>query len=201
MNRISLAMKALGAVALLGLISWSVVVASNRINQGKLPLLVIRTPSPTRPAYCVPIPVDAQNSGTLTPTPNRYSTSIIHISPSVTPRSFAHVFDLSPELPLNEKSQIEVFRCNGSFDLYLAGPNVDVDPAIELDSGDIIISSSPPASLMGHEPAEPSDSEPTHVPPTSIPTWLPYPPPAILTNSTPDPYPAPITTTPGYPEQ
>jgi len=202
MNRVSRAMKVLGLVVFVGLISWSVVIASNRINQGEsLPFpTVIRSPSPTRPANCVPIPYEVQISGTLTPTPNRFSTSLPHSSPSVTPRSYAHTYDLSPELPISEKSQIEVFRCNGMFDLYLAGPNVDVYQAIKLEDGDIILGSSPPASLIGHEPPEPQGSEPTYMPPTPILTSSPYPPPATPIESTPAPYPAPITSTPGNPE-
>lgn len=202
MNRISRAMKAIGVVVLIGLISWSVVVASNRINQGEpspLPTMV-RSPSPTRPAYCVPIPRPAQISGTLTPTPDRLSTPIPHFSPSVTPRPFAHIYDLSPELPLSEKSKVQVFRCNGTFDLYLAGPNVDVLHVIELEDGDIIINTSPPASLMGHEPPEPPGSVPTQIPPVSTSTSFPYPPPPTPIDSTPAPYPAPVTSTPGNPE-
>jgi len=202
MKRISRALKAIGMVVLIGLISWSVVVASNRINQGEpSPLPTgIRSPFPTRPAYCVPIPREAQMSGTPTPTPNRYATPKPNFSPSVTPIPFAHIYDLNPELPLSEKSKTEIFRCNGTFDLYLAGPNVDVDQAINLEDGDIIISSGPPTSLMGHEPPEPPGSVPTQIPPVSTSTSFPYPPPPTPIDSTPAPYPAPVTSTPGNPE-
>ncbi len=202
MNRISRAMKAIGMVVLIGLISWSVVVASNRNNQGKpspLPT-VIRSPFPTRPTYCVPLPQEAQMIGTPTPTPNRFSTSTPYFRPTVTPIPFAQTYDLSPELPLSEKSEIVIFRCNGAFDLYLAGPNVDIDQAIELEDGDIILGSSPPASLMGHEPPEPTGSVPTQIPPASTPTSFPYPPPSTPIDTTPAPYPAPVTSTPGNPE-
>jgi hypothetical protein len=187
-------MKAIGIVVLMGLISWSIVVASNRINQGK------QTPLRTRPAYCVPIPRPAQISGTLTPTPDRLSTPIPHFSPSVTPIPLANTYDLSPELPLSEKSEIVIFRCNGAFDLYLAGPNVEIDQAIELEVGDIVYSSGPPASLMGHEPPEPTGSVLTQIPLASTPTSFPYPPPPTPVDSSPAPYPAPVTLTPENPE-
>jgi hypothetical protein len=180
MNRISRAMKAIGMVVLIGLISWAVVVASNQSNQGEPSLLptVIRSPFPTRPAYCVPLPREAQMIGTPAPTPNRFSTSIPYFRPTVTPIPFAHTYDLSPELPLSEKSEIVIFRCIGAFDLYLVGPNVDIDQALEIEDGDIILGSSPPASLMGHEPPEPTGSLPTQIPPASTPTSFPYPPPS-----------------------
>jgi hypothetical protein len=159
MNPISRAMIAIGVVVFIGLISWSIFIVANRVSQSEPLPKVIRSPFPTRPAYCVPIPREAQMNGTPTPTPNRYSTPKPNFSPTVTPIPFAHIYDLSPELPLSEKSKTEIFRCNGMFDLYLAGPNVDVHQAIGLEDGDIILYSAPPASIMGIEPPEPTGSD------------------------------------------
>ena len=85
---------------------------------------------------------------------------------------YANNYDLSPELSLRDKSEIVVFRCNGTYDLFLAGPEIDIDRRLNLKPGDVIISSAPPASLVGHEPPEPLDG-PIITPVDSTP----YPPP------------------------
>lgn len=129
------------------------------------PLLptILRSPSATRPAYCVPLPPTAQPIGTPTPTPSRLSSALPITSPmpdlvqAVNPRAHANIFDLSPELPLRDKSEIIVFRCNGTFDQYWAGPEVDVDSFLNLEPGDVVYSSAAPASMMGHRPPPPPD--------------------------------------------
>jgi len=174
--------KTMGFAILIGLISLTAVVASNQINQDKpqIPILptIIVPPTATRPAYCVPLPREPSIVGTLTPTPDRLTAVFPYTNPSITPRSFTHIYDLSPELPLSEKWKLEIFRCNGTLDRYLAGPDVDIHQFLELKAGDVVIGSGPPASMMGHQPPEPPGSEPSHIPPTSIPTSSPYPPPA-----------------------
>jgi len=155
----------------------------------KLPA-TLRTPSPTRPTYCVPLPQESATDSSRTPTPDRYSSPEPYFHATVTPRGYSHVYDLSPELPLIDKSEIVVFRCDGTFDLYLIGPDVNLDQNINLYPGDVIISSAPPASMMGHEPPEPTFW-------ASPVTEIPYPPPIIFTQTTtPFSYPAPATLTP-----
>jgi hypothetical protein len=127
------------------------------------PLLptILKTPSPIRSASCVPIPRAAQPSGSPTPTlfpmaPDRPRTSHMpDLAPSVTPRAYANIADLSPEVPLQDKWETIVFRCNGTFDKFLAGPGVEVDQFLKLEPGDVVINTIPPASLMGQEPPEP----------------------------------------------
>jgi hypothetical protein len=115
------------------------------------------------------------------------------LAPSVTPRVYANIVDLSPEIPLQDKWETVVFRCDGTFDKFLAGPGIDVDQFLNLEPGDVVINTIAPASLMGHEPPEPPDW-PTITPATSIP----YPPPITPSWETPTPfsYPAPATSTP-----
>jgi hypothetical protein len=129
----------------------------------------------------------------LTPTPDRLTSPIPNSRPTVTPRVYANFIDLSPELPPQDKSEIVVFRCNGNFDLFLAGPQIDINQSINLEPGDLVISSIPPAFLMGHQPPEPPDW-PTITPATS----MPYPPPITPSpeTATPFSYPAPATSTP-----
>jgi hypothetical protein len=72
----------------------------------------------------------------------------------VTARVYAYIIDLSPELQLTDKSELVVFRCSGVFFLYYAGLEVDALQAIDLEPGNLIVNSIPPASRMGHPPPE-----------------------------------------------
>lgn len=126
-------------------------------------ITVFVTPSPPRPWYCVPLPRTAQQRGSptsrpfpltsvMTKTPNQPP-----IVPTVTPRVYANIVDLSPEVPLRDKVEIVVFRCDGTFDQFLAGPEIDVYQYLNLGPGDVVINIVPPASLMGVEPPEPTN--------------------------------------------
>lgn len=165
-------------------------------SQPDLPQLptIQMSPSVTRPSDCVPFPTDEKSTATLTPTPARSASAVPSSRASVTPRVYANMIDLSPELPVEEKSQIIVFRCNGSFDHYFVGPNIDINSRIQLYPGDVIIQSIAPAMLMGHKPPEP-----TEVPPSNPPTTFPYPPAITITPTPTIPmtYPAPPTLTAG----
>ncbi len=182
MHRLSWASKLIGMVLGILLLSGAILVAAQMINQPEqtqmipppLPT-VLTTPSPTRPLYCVPIPRKTITSWTMTPTPDRFSSPVPDFRPvvTVTPRVYAHIVDLSPELPRKDKGNITVFRCNGTFDLFIAGPEINIDQSIKLEPGDVILSASPPASMMGQEPPEPLKT-PTTIPTT---TTTPYPPP------------------------
>jgi hypothetical protein len=48
-----------------------------------------------------------------------------------------------------------VFRCNGTFDKYWIGPEINFNEYLRLEPGDVILVSGPPASLMGHRPPKP----------------------------------------------
>jgi hypothetical protein len=117
-------------------------------------------PSATRPFHCVPLPFNETSDSNPTPTPNRYGLAEDHPWPTVTPRVFTNIFDLSPELPLEQKSEILVFRCDGSYDRFLAGVDVDFDRFINLKPGDIIIGSSAPAIMMQRHPPSASNWPP-----------------------------------------
>ncbi len=112
--------------------------------------------TPTRPAHCVPIPRYPTPAGPPTATPDQFATSGPNLSPTITPIPFAHIYNLSPEMPFEEQSIIVVFRCDGTFDLYGAGPEINIDEYLRLEPGDVIFSSNGPAYLMGHQPPEPT---------------------------------------------
>jgi len=182
MHRLPRVFKLIGIALAILLLSGTILVAAQKINQPDraqrrpplLPTLLV-TPSPTRPANCVPLPQEKtiDIDMTLSPTPDHLETpdpNLLIESPSVTPLPFANTFDLSPELQVRDKWEIIVFRCDGTFDLYLGGPEINVDQSIILNPGDVIYNGFPPASLMGHEPslATPGPSAPTA-------TSMPYP--------------------------
>ena len=160
---------------------------------------IIRSPSPTRPAYCVPLPGVPQPLGSSSSTPDPFGSVILTTSPrqsfapSVTPRVYAHIFDLSPEIPLREKWEVIVFRCDGTFEQFLGGPEIDFYQILDLQAGDVILNTIPPASLMGNEPPEPPDETTT-----PLGTSIPYPPPIPTSVKTPTllVYPAPVTLSP-----
>lgn len=160
---------------------------------------IIRSPSPTRPAYCVPLPRAAQLPGSPTSTAYPFASAIPTTShmqglaPSVTPRGYAHIFDLSPEISLQDKWVIIVFRCDGTFEKFLGGPEIDIYQFLDLEDGDVILNTIPPASLMGNGPPEPPDE--TTTPPGTL---IPYPLPISTSVKTPTllVYPAPVTLTP-----
>lgn len=151
------------------------------LAQNKPPQLptFIRTPSPTRPSYCVPLPITIISSELPTPTLNPLTSPVLTTSPianpapSVTPRVYSNIVDLNPEIPLMDKWETIVFRCNGTFDKYLYGSETDYPQFLNLRPGDVILNIIAPASLMGHEAPEPPDW-----PTTTSATTFPYPPPA-----------------------
>jgi hypothetical protein len=200
MDKYSRTSKIIGIILSVIILSGTVLVTAQNqyytnLAQSTPPILptIIYTPSPTRPSYCVPIPQEIKTDATLTATPDRIISPIPYSRPSVTPRVFGQVIDLSPELPYQEKTEVIIFRCSGVFDKYYAGPEMDILQAINLEPGDLLVNSIPPVSMMGHQPSEPSSwNEIT--PSTSIP----YPPPTApsFETATQISYPAPVTSTP-----
>jgi hypothetical protein len=110
----------------------------------------IPVPSPVRPAGCVPLPQNEPNTKNMTN----------EILPSVTPIPFMHKYDLSPDIDPKDKWEATVYRCDGSFDKYLGGVNINSQFSIPLGPGDIIINSAPPASMMGQQSPRYSDITP-----------------------------------------
>ena len=179
MHRFSWASKLIGMPLGILLLSGAILVAAQMINQPDqtqmrpppLPTF-LTSPSPTRPSYCKPLPRKTPSNSTPTPTQNRFASQVPAYQPSVPPMIFTNTFDLSPELLPQDKWEIVVFRCNGTFDLFLAGPQININQSIKLEPGDVMLSAGPPLSMTGHQPPEPSRS-PTTIPTTSTP----YPPP------------------------
>jgi hypothetical protein len=151
-------------------------------------------PSATRPFHCVPLPFNETSDGNPTPTPFRYALAEDHPRPTVTPLAFTNIFDLSPDLPVEQKSVTIVFRCDGSFDQYLAGVTVNVDRFINLQPGDVIIGSSAPAIMMQRHPPSASNWPPPFNTPVPYPvddeplqeTLSQFPYPVFSTNSPTD---------------
>lgn len=197
MKNFLLIFKYLGVCFVILLILTIVTPALNQLNVLNLPTkqlnTTIRTLTPTRPSYCAPLPIQVVYYSTLTITPDRFSTQGYYSKPTITPRIYNQTIDLSPEISIKEKSQIIIFRCNGTFDLYLLGSEININEKIILSPGDLIINTIPPASLMGRKP-------PKYATPDSIITItpMPYPAPVTPTLRKIIPYPIPYTPTPIY---
>lgn len=119
---------------------------------------------------CVPTPQPPTEVGisTFTPAPFEYGTPPLVNAPSVTPWPLAAITDLAIDLPDEDKVYVYVFRCNGTFELFLVrpgGPNADISTAILLQPGDVILDWMAPASLMGHYPPQVTA---TRVPPSTL---------------------------------
>jgi len=95
---------------------------------------------------CVPTPIlwsTDTGTPTITPAPSQQVTP--PFSASVTPLPISKITDLSPDVPKEDKGQVVVFHCDGTFELFLtfAGTPAPLLP------GDVIVLSAPPDSLMG----------------------------------------------------
>lgn len=114
-------------------------------------------PTVTRRPGCAPLPERSSDLGT--PTATSYGRSAL-IAPSrvqitATPTHYAHIIDLDPEMDSYLKIHAIVYRCNGEWDLYWLDPQRDIDQAVNLQPGDILIAD-PPASIVGAHPPEPT---------------------------------------------
>ncbi len=136
-------------------------------------------PTPTRPPWCKPLPYESDIIGTPTSTPNVFSQKTPAMLPTQltpTPYPIAHVIDLAPEIPGNEKGIAYVYRCNGEIDEYLFGAITysELVDQVDLKEGDIV-SLVPPTANFGHEilPPESTLQFPTNsVPTISLPTSI-----------------------------
>ncbi len=181
-KKLVIAISAAGMIALIYFASSALRANSaSRYSQSNPPF---GYPGETRPAYCAPIPRRTDLPYTPSPTPNLQTQQSPKFraewtpGPSVTPLPLARIIDLDPDVPREKKVEVTVFRCDGSFERWLLGPD-HYREQIQLEPGDIIFDSAPPAYLMGHEPPRPT--------PKSTSTPLPYPPPPTYTSR---PYPA-----------
>jgi hypothetical protein len=145
-------------------------------------------PATTSPAYPVPSQIGFPSTGTPLPYPpppvataTPVKTSSIFIPPTPTPQPSGFVppspvistvtiyairatYDLSPTLPLEQKSEIIVRRADGSYDKYLAPPELLIAD-LPLEEGDAIVQiSSPPANFGKHPEAAPTAAIGTSLP-------------------------------------
>jgi hypothetical protein len=115
-----------------------------------------QNPTPTRPPWCVPYPVEPTSSEPPTPTPNILTPQPPPPeAPTRTPYPIAHLVDLYPEVPSEDKGTALVYRCNGELDEYLYDPvkfheYSDLLKQLDLKPGDFV-SLVPPASVMMHQ--------------------------------------------------
>lgn len=113
-------------------------------------------------AKCVPtpqlIPSSDGTKATATPLMNVTAQSSVDVSkqiPSETPLPVARVVDLAKSAAESEKGKVYVFRCDGTIDLYLVGPDTaKVETSVALGPGDVILRFLPAESVMGHIPPE-----------------------------------------------
>lgn len=111
---------------------------------------------------CVPtpqlIPSDNGAKPTATPQMDVTAQSSVDLSkqvPSETPLPVARVVDLAKSVAESEKGKVYVFRCDGTIDLYLVGPDTArVETSVALGPGDAILRFLPAESVMGHIPPE-----------------------------------------------
>jgi hypothetical protein len=131
----------------------------------------ISSQTPSSP--CAPTPQPPHDVGIRTPTPgpSEFGTPPSMRSPSVTPLPLSRTSDLAPELSNSDKVYVYVFRCNGTYELFLIRPDVEITQAIPLQVGDTILYWLPPKSLMGHQPPGPPFVSPLNTP--TIPAHLP----------------------------
>ena len=142
----------------------------------------------------------ATQPGPPTGTPTYTPLDLVTQAPSITPY-YAKRTDLAPELQLADKSEVVVFRCMGTIEIFLVRPTDDRAVnvrALALGPGDLILHWYPP-SLVGHyvpaptpAPTETVGTPPTPVPITPPPTPTPWIYPAATLPRTP-------TLTAGYP--
>ncbi len=122
---------------------------------------------------CVPTPLPPTDVvGTLTPPPEPFEYAPPAASaPSVTPLPLSKTTDLAPDLPDRDKAYVYVFRCNGTYELFLVRPaDVETRRTIPLQAGDTIRYWDPPASLMGVHPPRSHPTETPFVSPLTTPT-------------------------------
>ncbi len=111
----------------------------------------------TRPAGCVPLPPTATHDPrppTETPNPATQRSFPTQVSITLTPFPTPNFIDLSPQVRNEDKMEVRVYRCNGTWAEYLVDP-ADFPNAIPLAHGDFIYNYAPPISIMGKEPPEP----------------------------------------------
>lgn len=93
----------------------------------RTPDMSTRTPTPTFPG-----------PGTPWPTPKPGTPNFV----TMTPMPFAKVTDLAPDLPEDQKTRFIVYRCNGSYELFLGKTPENakaITATLNLETGDILL--------------------------------------------------------------
>lgn len=167
--------------------------------------------SRTREPGCVPLPqAPTEDPSTRTPTPDPRTPQSADVTVtrtparSPTPIPFSSVVDLSPDIPPADKTTYIILRCDGSWEEYLAGPNIPMPTSIPLAYGDTIYNVLHPiGSAHHHEPTAsltPTIDLTIILTPSITPyTPPPYPPPKLTITFPPPAYPAPTQITPPTP--
>jgi hypothetical protein len=127
------------------------------------------------PQNCAPTPQPPMVSGSNTPTPDldQFGTELAPAS-SVTPLPISKVTDLAKRLTDEDKVYVYVMRCEGTFELFLVGPNTILTQTIPLKPGDVILDSIPSSSSRHPPPRATVTPTRNRKPPR---TGQPYPPP------------------------
>ncbi len=171
MKQVSNLLRAIFGLALMGMLGVVLVLAfqaASRSNQA-FNLSVTTTCAPTPALWATDV-----GTPTNTPAPSQITTPVF--SPSVTPLPISKITDLSPDVSIENKGQVVVFHCDGTFEMFLtAGTEVP------LQSGDIVVVSSSP--LHGRYVPPP----PTEITPLPSSTTL-----LATPSGPPGPYPYPI---------
>jgi hypothetical protein len=89
------------------------------------------TPTATRPASCAALPLVPGAASAVTGTP----------------LPIAYFYDLDPSAPLQEKGQVIVYRCYGSWDEFILVTNPGYLKRIPLQPGDVIYKTILPGAL------------------------------------------------------
>ena len=147
-------------VGLLGLVALMLTVSffsTSSMLQQFNPRGVIQTGTPLTTCSPTPQLFSPDDNEPRTPTPNsaEFTLETPIPGPSVTPLPVSQTFDLAQELPDSEKVFVYVYRCNGTYELFMVRPgepNSDISSGIPLNHGDIILFWVQPESMMGHQP-------------------------------------------------
>jgi len=142
-------------------------------------------PTATRLAKCVSYPPVEKESQIRTATPNLGEKGNGLFAVTVTPRPINNIIDLSPKSDAIDKAVVTIFRCNGTFDQYVVGPDIKIPDDLPLSEGDTIYSFMP----LGLHPMDPGlPTEITNNPSltkTPIETKLPFVQPTIVPYTAP----------------
>lgn len=114
------------------------------------------TPMPYPPLPVTTATPVGTSPGPIPPTPTPHPPGFVPPSPvvsTVTIYIIRATIDLSPTLPIEQKSEIIVRRAEGAYDKYLAPPNMSMND-LPLEEGDVIVQISSPLANFGQYPGK-----------------------------------------------